>query len=201
MRCITEKSHAVFIVLGLLSNFLPIFTLLGPTAGPGSCLQKHCKDRCPFWWSPLLGSGSDGRSVLLGLWGWWTTGPWGYCVRMVDSYNWLAFPLNCCIQNRMEKKIVACCFPAARTCRARVERLSRYVSPWVTLWEFCPEHRGWHQLAILFFSPRFMASSFCYSRFNCTYQHPTLWSFLRQIPYYFFLHSQTLLCQIRSSFP
>lgn len=48
MKCIIEKSHAVFIVFGLLTNFLPIFTLLGPTAGPGSCLQKHYKDCCPF---------------------------------------------------------------------------------------------------------------------------------------------------------
>lgn len=50
MRCISEKSHVVFVffVLGLLTNFFPVCTILGSTAGPGSCLQKHCKDCCPF---------------------------------------------------------------------------------------------------------------------------------------------------------
>lgn len=151
------------LLLGLCTNFIPVFAHLGPTAGPGSCLEKHYKNCCPFRWSPLPGLGSHWRGVFLGLWGWRTIGPRGHCVCIVSSYNWLGF-----------------CFATAKVGWKRqvwrgVLQLLRHVGPRWSAYQMdqplgdnvgvYPQHR--HQLAFMFVS-----SSFYYSCVSYTYHTP-----------------------------
>lgn len=99
----SEASHAVFLSLDCLLIFLLFLPFLGPTVGPGACLQKHCKNCCPFRWSPLPGLGSHWRGVFLGLRGRRTSGPWRHRVCAACSCTWYTLLLCCCNQNKVAK--------------------------------------------------------------------------------------------------
>lgn len=183
---ITE-SWAGFIFLGLMTTFLRIFPSLGPTAGPRPCLQKHCKNCCPFWWSPLPSLGCYWRGVLLGLWGRRTAGPWGHCVCIAHSCRGHTLLLCCHILNRMERRSVSRCFPTALTCSAGVEQdttICLLLGDGLGALLMCG---GQQELAFLFFfTPCSLGQPSIYS--NCI---PTV-EFAKTNPTPLFLHSQTV---------